>query len=232
MVPGLWLGRWWLELRRRQLASTMPPCALRDFFLEPFTPFSRDYREVSYLAVDFETTGLNPKRDTILSIGYVRVDGTTIDLRDANHWLIRPDGPLPESSVVIHQISDDRAACGVPLAEALPELLAALAGRVMIAHFARIEREFLDAACRRLYGFPFLVPSVDTLMLEHDHLERHQIPYGQGDLRLAKVRDRYNLPRYNAHSALSDALAGAELFLAIAADRAGDGELPLKRLLG
>lgn len=231
MFTGFWFGQWWLELRRRHLASAMPPCPLRDFFLEPFTPVSRDYRNVGYLAVDFETTGLNPKRDAILSIGYVRVDGTTIGLHDAQHCLIRPDRALPESSVVIHQISDDRAARGVPLADALPKLLAALAGRVMIAHFAKIEREFLDAACRQLYGFPFMVPTVDTLMLEHDHLERHQIPYAQGDLRLARVRERYNLPRYNAHSALTDALAGAELFLALAADRAGDGELPLERLL-
>ncbi len=39
------------------------------------------------------------------------------------------------------------------------------------------------------------------------------VPRGE-DLRLARVRERYDLPRYGSHNALSDALACGELFLA------------------
>ena len=44
-----------------------------------------------------------------------------------------------------------------------------------------------------------------------------------GDLRLFNLRPRYNLPRYKAHNALSDAIATAELFMALAAEMAPGG---------
>ena len=49
--------------------------------------------------------------------------------------------------------------------------------------------------------------------------QRRNITVAPKDLRLHGLRERYNLPRYPAHNALSDALSAAELFLAEAAYR-------------
>ena len=99
------------------------------------------------------------------------------------------------------------------------ELLAALAGRAMLVHYEPIEREFLTAACRKLYGSGLKVPTVDTLEIERRHMERMAtFPRGE-DLRLPRIRQRYGLPAYGSHNALGDALATAELYLVLA-DRA------------
>jgi DNA polymerase-3 subunit epsilon len=183
------------------------------------------------LAIDLETTGLDTARDLILSVGYVIVHGKRIDLGSARHRVVRIDRSIPEASAVIHQITDDQSAGGLELADVLVELLEVLAGKVMIAHHASIECGFLANACRRLWQGGLPVRVVDTQVLAHRTFERRQIPFKSSDLRLHALGERYNLPRYGAHNALSDALAAAELFLAQTAYRDSGKALPLKEFL-
>ncbi len=215
--------------KRRRAAARATPGAMRDFLLAPTPDACAPLSQIDIVSLDLETTGLNPRRDVILSHGLVTLRDDTIDLASARHEIIRISRQIPEASAVIHGITDDQAASGRPLEIILPELLAQLAGKVMLVHFARVEQRFLDAACRRLYGAPFLTPTIDTLLLAERlfSLRNHSIQ--PTDLRLFNLRPRYNLPRYQAHNALSDALATAELFLALAAEIQPN---PDKRRLG
>lgn len=208
-----------LDWTRRWRCRRAPPGPLRDYLAHPFPSPRADYRSVGYLAVDLETTGLDPRKDVILSVGYVALQGPEILLASARHHLVRVDRAIPETSAVIHQITDDQAAGGEPLSEVMAKLLAALAGRVLIAHHAAIELGFLSAACRQLWGQGLLVRWIDTRILAQRALDRRQLPYKPADLRLYALASRYNLPRHSAHHALADALTAAELFLAQAAYR-------------
>ncbi len=220
-----------LDWRRRWQLRRAPACPLRDYLAHPLPNKGQDYRYTDYLAIDLETTGLDIQRDLILSVGYVVVHGNRIDLASARHRVIRIDRSIPEASAVIHQITDDQSALGLELVDVLSELLDVLAGKVMIAHHATIECGFIGNACRRLWqgGLPVLV--VDTQVLAHRTFERRQVPFKSSDLRLHSLGERYNLPRYGAHNALSDALAAAELFLAQAAYRDNGKGLRLKEFL-
>jgi DNA polymerase-3 subunit epsilon len=219
------------ELRRRWRLRQIPPGPLRDYMAVPFPKPARDYRDLDYLAIDLETTGLDAKSDHILSIGYVVVHGNRIDLASARHRLIRTRSAIPESSAVIHQITDDQTARGEALASVLTELLKVLAGKVMIAHHASVEQGFLSNACKRLFGGGLLVPIVDTQAISLRSFQRRQVSYKGSDLRLHALGDRYNLPRYGAHNALSDALAAAELFLAQVAHKDSGKGVALRDLL-
>lgn len=220
-----------LEWRRRWRLRRMPPGPLRSYLEEPFPAPRCDYRELEYVAIDLETTGLDAHRDLILSVGYVLVRGLTIDLSTACHRLVRIDRSIPEASAVIHQITDDQAAMGSEIEEVLSELLDTLTGKVMIAHHACIEENFLSNACKRRWGRGLLTRTIDTQVLAHRTLERRQIPFRASDLRLHALASRYNLPRYGAHNALSDALTAGELFLAQAAYRDDGKGLPLAEFL-
>jgi len=216
-----------IDWRRRLQLRRAPQGPLRDYLARPLPRARQDYRETDFLAIDLETTGLDMRRDLILSVGYVVLHGTRIDLGSACHRVVRIDRTIPEASAVIHQITDDQAARGLELRDVMAELLEVLAGKVMIAHHAVIERGFLGNACRRLWGAGLPVPVVDTQMLARRSFERRQIPFKGSDLRLHALGDRFNLPRYGAHHALSDALAAAELFLAQAAYRDSGKGMPL-----
>jgi len=213
---------WWhrsrLELSRRWWHRRVAPGPLRDYLEAPTVDLTTDWREVDYLVLDFETTGTDPDAHEILSAGYLELTQQTVRLETACHRLVRPEGVLPAKTVVIHGITHDLSAEGLPAEEVIGELLVALAGRVLVGHHVATEVHFLSRSCRRLYGAPFVGAVIDTLALEVGALRRAGLQPQRGDLRLGGARARRGMPRYRAHNALVDALATAELFLAQATD--------------
>ena len=200
--------------RRLRALRAVEPGPLRDYLSVPLAVPSAPLADLRLLAVDIETTGLDPRGDRMLSIGYVPVDGGSVVLGGAGRVVVRDDAGVGPSAA-IHGLTDDTLAGGEPLADAVASLLAALSGRVLLAHFARIETGFLSAACERLWGAPMPCVVVDTLELEHRVVtERGQRDPAPGALRLWAARERHGLPVYRAHEALTDALACAELYLA------------------
>ena len=190
---------------------------LYDLFSRPALDLSAPPKNLpvercEFLAVDFETTGVDPTKHEIVSMGWVPVSGASIDLSQANYHLIK--GVDVGESATIHLITNEDLEGGIGLEQGLDLLLQALKERVLLAHFAGLEVGFLNAACKRLKGSKAKVTAVDTFAIERRHMERMgTYPRGE-DLRLARVRERYGLPAYGNHNAFSDALACAELFLA------------------
>lgn len=203
------------ELRRRRALRRVADGPMHAYLSKPLPGCGRASCDPEYLSLDIEATGLDPKRDHILSVGYVVVSHQRIQLASARHRLIKTDRAIPGETAIIHQITDDMSAAGEPLTDVLQEILELLAGRILLAHHCRIEQGFLDQACRNIYGVPFIASTVDTLERARRLFEQRHVSYKAGDLRLHALRERYHLPRYRAHNALSDAIATAELFLAL-----------------
>lgn len=221
-----------LKSWRRSRAAARASGALAEYYRTPVPPDHTPASELRLLAIDIETTGLDPRRDTMLSIGHLPVDGDTIVLGGAVHRVLAADAEVGQSAV-FHGITDDAVAAGSPVADAVAEVLAALAGRVLLAHFAVIEVGFLSRACETLFGAPLVTPVVDTLAL-HDRLINRGFDdeAKAGELRLWSARARYGLPRYRAHGALTDALACAELYLGHVAEMSEAAPQSLKTLQG
>ena len=118
---------------------------------------------------------------------------------------------LDADAVTVHGIGEQRAQSGEALHHVASRFLRDLAGRVVVAHGASIEVEVIRRISRALFGVAIPVRSICTLALER-RLSPNRI--GNDGYRLAAARGRYNLPDYQQHDALSDALAAAELFLA------------------
>nr|CRH04855.1 Putative exonuclease, RNase T and DNA polymerase III [Candidatus Magnetococcus massalia] len=225
--------RYLLELRRKRLLQKATDPVVKEFLSHPIPDGNLDYRQLPLMAIDLETTGLDPRKAEMLSVGFAPIYDGRVQLSQAEHLLISPERGVGDESATIHGILDDHAdEHGSPLAEVLPKVLKRLAGHVLVAHHAPIEYNFLSYACRKVYGIKPVIPFIDTLVLEKQILDRRSHTFEPGALRLFTSRNRYNLPRYAAHDALSDAIACGELFLAQADYQAGhDGKLPFKRLL-
>lgn len=195
-----------------------PPGPLRDLAAAPPPPASTPVSQLELLALDLETTGLDPRTDHVLSIGWVPVSRGSVMLAGAQEHRVRPPhGTDVGSSATIHRLTDDALADAAPLADVLPLLLDALRGRVLLAHHAPVEVDFVGAATTSAYGARPPLTVVDTLALEH-RLRADVHGEVQGSLRLDAARRTYGLPRYAAHHALSDAVAAAELLLAQVAE--------------
>jgi DNA polymerase-3 subunit epsilon len=113
----------------------------------------------------------------------------------------------------------------------LSSFLAVAGGRVLVFHNAALDMAFLNRISRRQFNAPVLMPVVDTLLQEQQLLRRREVPIRPGDLRLQACRERYNLSQFPAHNALLDALATAELLVAMARHRSQGQDFALANLL-
>lgn len=188
-----------------------------------------DWREVVFLVVDGEMSGLDVKNSELLSLGWVPVEKGRIVLSDCQHILINANARVGNSAT-IHQIRDCELSDGVSVKTALDEFLLAAEGKVLVFHHALLDMAFLDRICKQVYGVPILLPVLDTLQIDLLRLKRRNEVPEKGALSLQGCRKRYHLPQYPAHNALMDAIATAELFLAQIQHRAHNGLLSLAAL--
>ncbi|WOH36347.1 exonuclease domain-containing protein [Thalassotalea fonticola] len=203
-----------INAQRLTLLAKAPEGPLKQFLSVPFPDNRTAIADLDILAVDFETTGLNAKTDQLLSVGYVLIEHGLIKLGESEHEIIQSTGDLHKDNVVIHQITDDEKSKGLALELVVEKMLKALAGKVMLVHYATIERTFLQQACIQLYGMAPVWPIIDTLALAKKRLDRADTAYDPYQLRLINLRHSYGLPAHHEHNALNDAVATGELFLA------------------
>lgn len=207
--------RWPFKRGNAGLAEQVPDGGLRRYLSTP--PPSRDspVDRIPLLAIDFETTGLVPGTDRVISVGMVDVDGLRIPLGSCANFLVNPGEGVGQSAI-IHQLTDDEVlAHGVSTEAALDAIFDRLAGRALLAHHAAIEVGFLSAAVKRIYDISINIRAVDTLGLGLRALGMDE-DHPRDALRLWKLRLRAGLPSYKGHDAVVDALACAELYLALA----------------
>lgn len=170
------------------------------------------------LAVDLETSSLSSGDGDIVSAAWVAIDQREVVLSSARHWVLRPNRSVGQSAQ-FHGIRDCDRGGGATLEQVMSSFLEAASGRCLLFHGGALDKDFLNAASRRLFNAPLLLSTLDTLELEKARLTRHQDSLETGALRLATCRRRWGLPDYPAHHALNDAIATAELYLAIASRR-------------
>ena len=190
--------------------------------VEPFT-------ELEHVALDLETTSLDPTSADILSVGWVIIRGGRVDLDTATSYLVRPSGNVG-SSASVHGLTDTVVEAGQDWSIVLGKIVETLTGRVLLVHHAGLDKALLDRLCRQRFGAPLLVPVVDTLALEHRRQRRRHHVDDARSLRLPDLRARYNLPPYAAHDSLVDAIATAELLIAMVAHNDGVANTRLRDL--
>lgn len=210
----------WHEYFARQAAACQT-AALKGFYQAGVPAADTPIKDVSMIALDFETTGLDPHKDAIISIGMVPFKLWTVRPAAGRYWVVNPARSLTEESISFHRITHSEVESAPTLDAVLDEVLAALAGHLVVVHYLNIERPFLDQAVRKLRGEQCLLPLVDTMAIEarwYRQSRRQRLKQWFGakpaSIRLADSRERYGLPAYSAHHAKVDALATAELLLA------------------
>ncbi|MEE4145471.1 MAG: exonuclease domain-containing protein [Halieaceae bacterium] len=221
---------WRLRLHRLVYARRVAGTALQRCWQRPLPATGTDWRQVSFLVVDAEMSALDVREGELLSVGWVAVERGGIVLDSARHYLIKAQNSVGQSAT-IHSLRDCELSDAESGDKVLAYFLEAAAGKVLVFHNAALDMAFLNRVSRASFKAPILLPAVDTLLQEEALLRRREQAIKPGDLRLHACRERYGLPPYQGHNALLDALATAELLLAMAAHRSGGKPFPLAQLL-
>ena len=154
----------------------------------------------SYVALDLETTGINPRLDRIIEVGMIKYRaGAAVE---TYHSLVRPGVKIPLRIKNLTGI-DDLMVAGAPGFDQIRGSLADfIEGENILGHSVGFDLGFLE---NRL-GRPIHNPAFDTL-----ELARITLP-SAGRYRLANLCALAGIETPRAHRALDDARAAARLF--------------------
>jgi DNA polymerase III epsilon subunit-like protein len=179
------------------------------------TPLER----LPMVAIDCETTGLDPRRDRIVSFAALRIDeGLRVAERPALDLLIDPGMAIPSRATAVHGIDRSQLAGAPSFAEAFGRIAGSLAGAVVIGHFVGFDLAILGreaARARQPWREP---PSFDTASLAAT------AGYTPEHVDLGDLLGRLGIERRGRrHTASGDARMAADLFVALTHRLIGQG---------
>jgi DNA polymerase-3 subunit epsilon len=174
-------------------------------------------RDCPFVSFDMEMSGLNHKKDFIVSIGAIKMTGSRIHAGNVFYRLVKPEGPLHPDNVVLHELTPDDLASADDCSNVLSDFMEFMSDSVLVGHFVHFDLRFINAALKKHFHAKLKNPAIDT----HDlHLWLHQNSsefkrhYRGGSTKkdLFTIAEHYGVSVNVSHDALNDAFIAAQLF--------------------
>ena len=154
-------------------------------------------KEDSYIVLDLETTGLSCAVHEIIEIAAICIVHDAVEAELS--MLVQCQTSLPENISKLTGITDEMLQQqGVPLYQALSQLISFAENRRIVCHNAAFDFGFLHAACQRVGLSMFHNPCIDTLTLA-----RRKV-FDVVDYKLNTIASYFSLDTSNHHRALAD----------------------------
>ena len=172
------------------------------------------WRQAEFCVVDVEATGLDLRRDELISFGSVLIKGGRLHWNTRTYLDVRPKRRISAGASIVHGIRQQDLDAAPALRDVAGAIAAELEGRVLVAHAAWIERAFLKPPMRAS-GRRWRPTIVDTAALLR---ATGDAPSGTGyEPDVETMAARLGVCAHSPHHALGDALTTAETFLVLAA---------------
>jgi DNA polymerase-3 subunit epsilon len=173
--------------------------------------------ECRYVVMDTELTGLDVKKDSIVSVGAVAMTGGKIILGETFYEMVCPETELRSESIVIHGIMPSEVVGKPSISAVLDDFLKFCEGAVVVGHFLSLDLSFLNKELKRLQGRKFPYPVADTQRAHEWMRDQSKGARGQYDAceenkDLFSLAKKYHIQVSAAHNALMDAFITAQLF--------------------
>ena len=180
--------------------------------IDPGTPVT----EARYVVIDTELTGLNERKDSIISIGALRMTGSRIEIGSTFHHLINPERKFTPESVVIHGITPSDVEEKPSIDHILEEFLRFCNDDILVGHCISIDLSFINREIKRVSGGTIQNPAIDTFRV-YEWLRKKVAskscfssqPKDPGLYEMAKC---FDISVQGAHDALMDSFITAQLF--------------------
>jgi DNA polymerase-3 subunit epsilon len=168
--------------------------------------------ERRYVAFDCETTGLNPERDGIISIGAIGVCHGEILLDDTCEAVLKTDYATP--AMLVHGITLNESAAGIDEAAAVRAFLEYAKDAVFVGHHVGFDCRIVAAAARRHHLEHDRLRAIDTMRLALG-LETAGVLGGDPitGFELDDLCRRFDITMHDRHTASGDAFLTAQVFL-------------------
>ena len=210
-----------LSLKRRFLFHLLRDPAYR-FLFEPAPP-----GEV--VSIDCETTGLNTRKDDIVTVAAVRIRENRILTSERFEAMVKPKAKLHPDAIKVHRLREQDVAGGIPIEDVLPDLLRFIGSRPLVGFYLEFDVAMLNRHVRRLLGIELPNPQIEVSGTYYERKYGDAPPGTEVDLRFMSILRDLGLPALDQHDAYSDALMTAMMYLTLEDLKARDVRIPRAR---
>lgn len=161
--------------------------------------------EAVFCIIDLETTGLNPKKDQIIEIAALKVEGGVITQKF--HSLVKPSYDfIPINITNLTGITNAMVIDKPKIDKVYPLFLEFVEDSILVAHNAKFDISFISEVHRQLYEREFNLPYVCT-----QNIARALFPELDSKS-LSNLAHFFNIQQYKKHRAMDDAIVTFEIF--------------------
>jgi len=161
---------------------------------------------------DCETTGLNPKKDEIVSIGAVKIRGNKILTNEAMHIFVKPKKEISHKSITIHQIRHCDLEDAVEIEEAIEKFLYFIGNRKLVGYYLEFDVAMINKYTKPMFGITLPNRQEEVSAIYYDK-KITVIPQGNIDLGFDTILEDLALPKLQSHDALNDAVMTAMIYI-------------------
>lgn len=200
----------WHTLRRNYLLSQLKTPAFAYLYNRPMAD--------EWVALDCETTGLDVKKDHIISIAAVRFDPKRIHTSERLELIVKPPISMDANSIRIHQLRSVDVEQGIELEQAMQTLLQFIGNRALVGYYTKFDVGMISRAAKNLLGTALPNAYFDVGDMYHQYKYR-QLPANEQyegrpiNLCFDHIMTELSLPERPAHNALNDAVMAALAFI-------------------
>ncbi len=160
-----------------------------------------------WVVVDVESSGLDARRDRLISIGAVAVRGGRLTLADSLEVVLRQEQVSDTRNILVHGIGGTAQREGLPPQEALLRFLAYAGKSWIVAYHAAFDELMIGRALREQLGCVWKPPVLDLAYV----MPALFPALAQTCRTLDGWLERFGIAVYARHQALADAYATAQL---------------------
>jgi DNA polymerase-3 subunit epsilon len=166
-----------------------------------------------FVALDCETTGLNPRVDDIIAIAAVKLRGNRILTSERFEVIVRPDKKPTSDSIKVHQLREQDVESGALMFRILPDLLRFIGGRPIIGYYIDFDIRMLDKYVLSQIQTKLPNPRIEVSEMYYACKYKGAPPNTVLDLRFASILADLGIPSLDQHDALNDTLMTAMIYL-------------------
>ena len=165
-----------------------------------------------YICLDCETSGLNPRKDEILSIGAVHIKGNKILMRETFNLFLKPSKHIAEESIKIHQIRPIDLQNGLDPQDAIYQLLDFIGSRPIVGYYIKFDVAIISKYTKKFIGIKLPNETIEVSSMYYKTRKRSS-DYEFIDLKFDTILKNLDIPALGKHDALNDAIMTSMMFL-------------------
>ena len=165
-----------------------------------------------YVCLDCETTGLNPRKDEILSIGAVHIKENKVIMRKTFNIFVKPSMNISAESIKIHHIRPIDLENAVDPKVAVLQLLDFIGSRPIVGYYIKFDIAMISKYTKEYIGVKLPNESIEVSSMFFKSKKKTS-EYEFIDLKFDTIMKELNIPSLGKHDALNDAIMTSMMFL-------------------